>query len=145
MTVHPTSLTLIVHFQFREAQEEVSLPRDCPHIQTLCLLDPHISLHKLVVTPVVAFLSNPAVLDTLVASEGEVAHIFSHPLEAFLDPTIVKDEPLVPIGSEDWIYDTQFHVGSFLMSCPTLSYHWSEHFRLCSLCSGKHHVQDAPV
>lgn len=62
------------------------------------------------VTPVVAFLADPGLLKHLVASEGEVAHIFDHPLEALLDPTIVKDEPLAAQGSEDWIYETELHV-----------------------------------
>jgi hypothetical protein len=97
-------------FQFREAHEEVGLPLNCPDIQTLCLLEPFISLHKLVVTPVVAFLSRPDILRHLKASEGEVAHIFSHPLEAMLDPSIVKHESLVEKGSEDWIYETELHV-----------------------------------
>ncbi|KAF4613683.1 hypothetical protein D9613_007856 [Agrocybe pediades] len=102
----PTDSDLIAT-AFREANEEVALPRDCPHIFTLGLLEPAISLHKILVTPVVAFLSEPRILSSLKAAEGEVAHIFSHPLEAILDPELSKAEPLVPIGSDDWPYQTE--------------------------------------
>ncbi|KAJ7461676.1 NUDIX hydrolase domain-like protein [Mycena galericulata] len=94
---------------YREANEEVGLPLDSPDIYTLATLKPFISLHKLVVTPVVALLTDPTVISTLRAAEDEVAHIFSHPLEAILDPTIARKEALVSAGSEDWIYDTELH------------------------------------
>jgi len=96
--------------QFREANEEVALPRDSPCIFTLGLMEPAISLHRILVTPVVAFLSKPEVISTLKAAEGEVAHIFSHPLEAIIDPNLSNEEPLVPIGSEDWPYETETYV-----------------------------------
>jgi coenzyme A diphosphatase NUDT7 len=56
-------------------------------------------------------LSDTTILDNLKAAKGEVAHIFDHPLEALLDPTLAESEPLVSIGSEDWIYDSEYHVG----------------------------------
>jgi hypothetical protein len=66
------------------------------------------------VTPVIAFLDDVAVLDGLRAAPGEVARIFDHPLEALLDPELVREEetPLVPLGSEDWPYEVELHVSS---------------------------------
>jgi peroxisomal coenzyme A diphosphatase NUDT7 len=100
--------------QFREAYEEIELPLDCPSIQVICTLDPYISLHKLIVTPVVALLSDLSVLDQLKAHEDEVSHIFSHPLEALLDPSIMRRESLVAAGSEDWFYEEELHVRALL-------------------------------
>ncbi|KDR78944.1 hypothetical protein GALMADRAFT_244606 [Galerina marginata CBS 339.88] len=94
---------------FREANEEVSLPLDCPFIHVLGLMQPFISLHKILVTPVVAFLSQPKLLSSLKAAEGEVSHIFTHPLKAILDPTLAKEGPLVSIGCEDWPYDSDVY------------------------------------
>jgi hypothetical protein len=79
-------------------------------IHTLATLQPFISLHKLIVTPVIALLTNPSIISTLHGSPDEVAHIFSHPLEAILDPALAGKETLVSPDSEDWIYDTEFHV-----------------------------------
>ncbi|KAJ7196508.1 NUDIX hydrolase domain-like protein [Mycena pura] len=101
--------TDLVQTAFREAHEEVALPLNSPYIHTLATLPPFVSLHKLVVTPVVALLTNPALIDSLRASQDEVAAIFSHPLEAILDPTLARKEALVARGSEDWIYDTELH------------------------------------
>ena len=83
---------------------------DSPAIYTLGCLEPFISLHRLIVTPVIAFLAQPAILKSLKASEGEVAHIFSHPLEAILDPALVNHETLVAIGSDDWPYQSGVYV-----------------------------------
>ena len=96
--------------KYREAHEEVALPLDCPSIYTLGSLDPFISLHKLLVTPVIAFLSKPEIISSLRAAQGEVSHIFNHPLEAILDPSIAKRGPLVEIGSEDWPYKSEIYV-----------------------------------
>ena len=101
---------MIISVQFREAHEEVALPLNCASIFTIGALEPFLSLHGLIVTPVLAFLADSSVLNDLVAAEGEVAHIFNHPLEAILDPSLVKNEPLVPIGSEHWFYDTELYV-----------------------------------
>jgi hypothetical protein len=98
--------------KYREAHEEVALPLDFPSIYTLGLLDPFISLHKLLVTPVIAFLSQPDILSSLRAAKVEVSHIFSHPLEAILDPNLAKGQPLVEIGSEDWPYESETYVRS---------------------------------
>jgi coenzyme A diphosphatase NUDT7 len=83
---------------------------DSPDVHTICVLEPFLSPSKLLVTPVVAFLTNPAMLDELEASANEVARIFDHPLQAFLDPTLAKDEALSEMGSEDWPYETEFQV-----------------------------------
>jgi coenzyme A diphosphatase NUDT7 len=62
------------------------------------------------VTPVVALLSDLSALNELKPGEGEVSEIFDHPLEAILDPTLAKNEPLVPRGSEHWPYDAEYQV-----------------------------------
>ncbi|KAF7316087.1 Nudix hydrolase domain-containing protein [Mycena indigotica] len=102
-------LVQTAEIKFREAHEEVALPLSSPHIHVLASTAPFISLHKLVVTPVIALLTEPALITTLTASEEEVAAIFSHPLEAILDPHLAAKENLVESGGEDWIYDTEFH------------------------------------
>lgn len=104
--------------QFREAQEEVGLPLGSPDIHTLCTLQPFLSHSQLIVTPVVALLTNPAILCTLKPCVGEVDHIFNHPLEAILDPSLSEKEPLVPSGSEHWPYPEEFHVSTiFSLVC----------------------------
>lgn len=75
-------------------------------------MQPFISLHRILVTPVVAFLSKPELLKSLKASPSEVSHIFSHPLEAILDPALSEHETLVPIGCEDWPYESELYVCS---------------------------------
>ncbi|KAK0193620.1 NUDIX hydrolase domain-like protein [Armillaria mellea] len=87
----------LTHTAYREAHEEVGLPLDCPYIETLCTFEPFLSLHRLLVTPVVALLTDNSILDGLTASEGEVSRIFSHPLEALLDPIINTTDSLVPL------------------------------------------------
>ncbi|KAK0495338.1 NUDIX hydrolase domain-like protein, partial [Armillaria luteobubalina] len=104
----------LTHTAYREAQEEVGLPLDCPHIETLCTFEPFLSLHKLLVTPVVALLTDNSILEGLKASEGEVSRIFSHPLEALLDPMIVKNDALAAFGSEDWFYENELHASDNL-------------------------------
>ncbi|KAF7424314.1 hypothetical protein PC9H_009621 [Pleurotus ostreatus] len=101
--------TDVVHTALREAHEEVGLPLDCPDLHLLCYLEPFVSLHKILVTPVVAVLLDLTVLDKLKASEHEVSRIFSHPLQAFLEPTLAASEKLVEKGTEDWIYETELH------------------------------------
>lgn len=96
--------------QFREAYEEVGLPMDHPDIHTLCTLQPFVSWTRLLVTPVVALLTNLDVLNHLIPSEGEVDVIFDHPLEAILDPHLSAEENLVELNSELWPSDQEFHV-----------------------------------
>ncbi|KAH9068182.1 NUDIX hydrolase domain-like protein [Lactarius deliciosus] len=96
----------VIETAFREANEEVAFPLHSPHVHILCTLDPFVSQHKVIVTPVVAFLDDVSILDGLRAAPGEVAHIFDHPVEALLDPELARDEKLVPVGSEDWPYES---------------------------------------
>ena len=79
-------------------------------MSSICQLEPFFSKYGLLVTPVVALLSNLSVLDILKASDGEVARIFDHPLEALVNPTLARGEALVKTGSEHWPYDVEFHV-----------------------------------
>jgi len=99
----------IVETAYREAHEEVGLPRNSHHVHTLCLLRPFLSLHGLVVTPIVAFSTDLGPLENLTPCEGEVDAIFQHPLEALLDPKLSSTLPLVPKGSENWPYEDDFH------------------------------------
>ncbi|KAG6840120.1 hypothetical protein C0991_008880 [Blastosporella zonata] len=94
---------------FREAYEEVGLPLNSPDIHTVAVLEPSISLYKIVVIPIVAILTRPSLLGELKAEESEVACIFTHPLRGALDPSIAKSEPLVEIGSEDWPYEVELY------------------------------------
>jgi hypothetical protein len=105
-------LSLVDDVQFREANEEVAFPLGSPHVHTLCTLEPFVSQHRVLVTPVIALLDDISVLEELRAAPGEVARIFDHPLEALLDPELLRDseEKLVPLGSEDWPYETELHV-----------------------------------
>ncbi|ETW82894.1 hypothetical protein HETIRDRAFT_54650 [Heterobasidion irregulare TC 32-1] len=98
-----------IHTAYREANEEVRLPLESPHVHTVCTLRPFLSPYRLLVTPVVAYLDDASLLDELQASDEEVEHIFDHPLEGLLDPTISRKESLVPIGGEHWPYETELH------------------------------------
>ncbi|KAL1700492.1 NUDIX hydrolase domain-like protein [Schizophyllum commune] len=106
--VDPTDAN-IVETALREAHEEVKLPLSSPHVHPICLLDPFVSAHHLIVTPVVALLSDVSLLDTLEANADEVAHIFTHPLHPILDPSEVQSRSLVPKGSEDWPWTEEYH------------------------------------
>lgn len=89
----------------------MGLPVRSPSIYVVSVLRPFLSNRKVVVRPVIALLSDLTLLDKLQANEAEVAHIFDHPLEAMLDPTIALKEPLVKKGSADWPYEEELHVG----------------------------------
>lgn len=73
-----------------------------------------------------ALLDDLTVLDGLKACEGEVDHIFDHPLEALLDPELARKEKLVPRGSEHWPYEEELHVRSRLLGS--------------SICMGAHKI-----
>ena len=90
------------------------MPLHSPHVHTLCVLEPVVSQHGVVVTPVVAYLDDVSVLEELRAAPGEVARIFDHPLEAVLDPELAREEGLVPHGSEDWPYEEELYVRPFV-------------------------------
>jgi hypothetical protein len=99
---------------------------------------------RLLVTPVIALLSDLSVLDNLRPAENEVARIFDHLLEAILDPPLAKMEPLVSIGSEDWPYESVYHVGSRLGNGITLMLQ-AEYERCCCLIPRKHVVSNASL
>jgi coenzyme A diphosphatase NUDT7 len=72
---------------------------------------------------VVVLLTHPdpqSILSQLSPNEGEVDHIFHHPLEALLDPDPnlipvldVEREKFSVIGGEDWPYETEWYVSTF--------------------------------
>lgn len=99
----------------REAHEEVGLPLNCPHVHPICIMRPFVSLYGLLVSPAVCFLSDISVVDNLVGSETEVERIFEHPLEAMLNPSILREEGdnefslLAQKASEDWPYEEDLH------------------------------------
>ncbi|KAF8588897.1 hypothetical protein K439DRAFT_1334285 [Ramaria rubella] len=99
----------VIAAAFREANEEVGLPVNCSDILVLCRLQPFVSLFKILVTPVVALLTNLSVLESLTPSPEEVDHIFDHPLEAILDPNLAANEPLSLKGEANWPYTTDFY------------------------------------
>lgn len=101
--------TSLVDTAFREAHEEVGLPLNCAHVHKLCVLQPFLSSSGLLVTPVVALLTDVGLLAGFTPCVGEVDRIFSHPLEAILDPQLAGNEPLVPKGSEHWPYPQDLH------------------------------------
>lgn len=66
---------------------------------------------RLLVTPVVMFLEDPSIVANLSLSV-EVDRIFSHPLEAILDPSLAEDEILSRKGTEDWPYEEELYVSN---------------------------------
>jgi coenzyme A diphosphatase NUDT7 len=109
--------------KYREAFEEVALPLHCPDIHTIGLLEPVFSTSMFTVTPVIAILTNPSILDNLKPAEREVAKIFDHPLRAILDPELASNEALVSKGSDDWPYDTEYHVSYHPLVAHPRSHH----------------------
>jgi peroxisomal coenzyme A diphosphatase NUDT7 len=55
-------------------------------------------------------LTDTSILDTLMPNPGEVDRIFTHPLDAIIDPALASGEPLSEIGSEDWPYEEDYYV-----------------------------------
>ncbi|EIW84192.1 hypothetical protein CONPUDRAFT_50555, partial [Coniophora puteana RWD-64-598 SS2] len=106
--VDPTDRDLVAA-ALREANEEVALPLNSPYVYVLNAFPPFLSASQLLVTPIVAFLSEPSIIDSLIPCAGEVDTIFDHPLEAILDPSLMDGEPMVPLHSEHWPYDSEFH------------------------------------
>jgi hypothetical protein len=114
------------------------LPLHSPHVHTLCTLEPVVSQHGVVVTPVVAYLDDVSVLEALRAAPGEVARIFDHPLDAVLDPELAREgegEGLAPHGSEDWPYEPELHVRRFRASSRLLYVFFFSPFAFAALCS----------
>lgn len=112
---------MLNNLQYREAHEEVGLPLDHPGVHTLCILRPFIAWTRsfVLVTPVVALLTDLSVLEDLRAAPGEVDLIYDHPLEALLDPQLSKAEPLVDLNSELWPSGDPFYVGSYITAQVT--------------------------
>ncbi|KAG8752049.1 hypothetical protein FRC14_007404 [Serendipita sp. 396] len=98
----------------REAYEECGLDPSSSSLHLISQLPPFLSQWKLLVTPVVVFIDNAACVDDLKPGVGEVDRIFSHPLEAVLDPSLVLtlNEPLSEKGSEDWPYVEELYATS---------------------------------
>ncbi|KAH7341680.1 NUDIX hydrolase domain-like protein [Rhizoctonia solani] len=99
----------------REAHEEIGLPTPSPAVHILGLLSPFVSYYRLAVTPVIAFLSDPALLEHLKPNPDEVEEIFDHPLEAILSPELAgilaprPERPLSKSGSAQWPYESKYH------------------------------------
>lgn len=55
-------------------------------------------------------LTDISVLDTLTPNPDEVDRIFTHPLDAIIDPPLASGEPLCGIGGEDWPYEADYYV-----------------------------------
>ena len=55
-------------------------------------------------------LTGLAILDTLVPFRDEVDLIFDYPVKIFLDPTLVAGENLVLMGSERWMWESEYRV-----------------------------------
>jgi coenzyme A diphosphatase NUDT7 len=115
--------------QIREANEEISLPINSPHIQTLGTL-PLLPFHSLIVTPIVALLTDNTVIDKLKPGEGEVDHIFSYPLEAILEPSLAPGfDTLVEHGGHYWPYEARYHVTKIFLFCryplADLLFYWT--------------------
>ncbi|GMK54366.1 hypothetical protein CspeluHIS016_0109520 [Cutaneotrichosporon spelunceum] len=103
----------------REAFEEAGLPLTSPHVHVLTVLDPvltvlpmnaHLKNH-IVVTPVVAFISDPELVNTLRPNPEEVECIFDHPLKA-IHTGVVEGELADNLNLSDtnwWPGPTEFH------------------------------------
>lgn len=93
----------------REAWEEIGLPENVAppyNVEHLCRLRPHLSRHRLLVTPVVAFLSSslPESHDPnklVPYLDTEVSSLFSIPFEQFLKSTGRED------GIRDWRHESR--------------------------------------
>ncbi|CAE6494092.1 unnamed protein product [Rhizoctonia solani] len=98
-----------------EAHEEIGLPTPNPAVHIIAVLTPFLSLYRLAVTPVVAFLSDLTLLDHLTPNPDEVDEIFDHPLEAILSPELAAslaprpERPLSARGSAQWPYEEEYH------------------------------------
>ena len=60
-------------------------------------------------------LTDASILDTLTPNPNEVDRIFTHPLDAIIDPSLASGEPLSGIGSEDWPYEEDYYACSNLL------------------------------
>lgn len=93
----------------RESNEECGLDPQSPSLQYLTQLPPFLSQWKLIVIPVVFLCTDPALIDTLSPCADEVDCIFSHPLEAILEPSLANGESLSEKGGENWPYSEDLY------------------------------------
>ncbi|KAG8834824.1 hypothetical protein FRC17_006932 [Serendipita sp. 399] len=108
----------------REAYEECGLDPSSSSIHLIAQLPPFLSQWKLLVTPVVVYVDDATCIDNLKPGVGEVDRIFSYPLEAVLDPSLVLtlNEPLSEKGSEDWPYEEDLHSTNLCQSDQRSNY-----------------------
>ncbi|CAE6445839.1 unnamed protein product [Rhizoctonia solani] len=104
----------MVKTAIREAQEEVGLAYDHPHVHVLTTLAPFLSQFRLLVTPVIAWATSPEFMHELKANESEVDEIWDHPLEAVLFPELVHQpgvlsRPLAEKNTEGWPYESDVY------------------------------------
>ena len=97
----------------REANEEISLPRDAPLVR-LCVMPTFVSATLLYVVPVVALLAIPTasvILDALVPSPAECSAVWSVPLLSVFDP----DAAAMRYRFDDvpWVAGRPFRLHSF--------------------------------
>ncbi|WOO85095.1 Nudix hydrolase 15, mitochondrial [Vanrija pseudolonga] len=103
----------------REAYEEVGLPASHASVHMLTVLDPILTVlplnapfkHHIVVTPVVAFIDDPALVDSLTPNPDEVDCIFDHPLGAVWtgEPEDEVKTGLATHGGEWWPHGEDYH------------------------------------
>ncbi|KAH7106447.1 NUDIX hydrolase domain-like protein [Auriculariales sp. MPI-PUGE-AT-0066] len=100
---------------FREAFEEIGLPPATrgQNVHVLTAISPFPSLHRLLVVPVVALLTDPPLVAALqrTLNAEEVDALFIHPLHAVLDPTVAAAPgiELSKIGGQDWPYTDELY------------------------------------
>jgi len=68
----------------------------------------------------VVFLNDPSIIDTLSPCADEVDCIFSHPLEAILDPSLAEEEVLSRKGTENWPYEEELYVRKCIWKISTM-------------------------
>lgn len=71
--------------------------------------------------PVVMFTSDSGLVDELSPCADEVDLIFTHPLEAILDPELARSENLSEKGSEYWKYEDDLYVRTSTLTIGLLS------------------------
>jgi 8-oxo-dGTP pyrophosphatase MutT (NUDIX family) len=101
-----TTDTDVIHTALREAREELGLQTDS--IEVLGLLDDVPVISKFLVTPVVAYMSEPP---TCVPNSAEVSEVFSVPLSFFADERNARSEQREREGKTltVWFYQYEKH------------------------------------
>ncbi|CCM00476.1 uncharacterized protein FIBRA_02510 [Fibroporia radiculosa] len=91
----------------REAFEEIGLPMDQRKVPLLCVLEPVLAGHNLIVTPVVVLILDNTLRPIL--NTPEVASLFSHPLISLL-----HSDP--PFPTEPQMLEMEYHTYSDINS-----------------------------